>query len=182
MRRLSGLALVVILTGVFTSCGSANGATSLTSPPKSESGSPITIQISLDDSEVMGGTPIKGQAVLNNRGSATVTVKQCAVDGWLVVGLTNKQIQFDPTMPLVACPPSIKLAPGKNRFPVRVVTTYEACLDIGDQSVADEPPCVSGGGLPSLPPGNYKTKVVTYGLPARTPMPRSIRVVLTAKH
>ena len=45
----------------------------------------------------------------------------------------NKRIPFDPAMPVIACPPSIRLRPGPNRFPIVVVTTYQVCLQPGGQ-------------------------------------------------
>ena len=163
-------------------CGT-NGGGKISSAP-STSGiatSPISIRINLKRNRVRAGTLIKGQAIITNRSNMPVTVQQCAADGWLLVGLANERIQFDPAVSLVACAPSIKLLPGKNRFPIKVMTTYQECLQPGGQSLIYVPPCVNGNQLPSLPSGTYQTKVVTYGLPTGTPAPASVMVKVAAK-
>src|ERR1019366_1365904 len=113
-----------------------------------------------------------------NTTSKAITVQQCAADGWLLVGLTNRHVAFNPAMPLVTCAPTIRLKPGVNRFPVTVATTYQECLGPGGQSTTYVPPC-AGTGEPPLPAGTYGTKIITYGLPTSTPAPRSIKVTLT---
>ena len=143
---------------------------------------PITIHIKLDQTRVVAGTPIKGTAVLINNGSKAMLVQQCATDGWLAVGLANKQIQFSPGFALVACPPSVVLTPGPNRFPVKVSTSYESCLQPGGRSAIFIPKCVprrvSTDPLPPLPAGRYSTKVVTMGLPTNTAISNSVVVTL----
>jgi hypothetical protein len=142
----------------------------------------VTIRISLDQTHVAAGTPIKGTAVLTNNGSKTMPVQQCATDGWLAVGLANKAIPYSPGFALVACPPSVVLLPGPNRFPVKVSTTYGSCLQPGGQSVIFIPKCVpntvSANPLPPLPAGRYVTKVVTMGLPSNTAISKSVVVTL----
>ena len=126
-----------------------------------------------------GGTSIEGEAIVTNTTSRSVLVQQCAADGWLFVGLVNGKVSFYPTSPLIACSPSIQLHPGRNRFPITVATTYQECLQPGGKSTTYVPPCVHTSGLPSLPTGNYTTKVVAVGLPARTSTPRPIMITVT---
>jgi hypothetical protein len=140
---------------------------------------PVEIHVRLDQTRVVGGLAIEGEATLTNTTSKAILVRQCAADGWLFVGLTNRTIPFDPAMPLIACPPSIRLHPGPNRFPVTVMTTYQECAQTGGRSTTSVPPCVNGSGPPPLPVGTYTTKVVTYGLPAGTPAPHPITIEVT---
>jgi hypothetical protein len=166
---------------VIKQCGTNGGGTISSVPSTSgTSTSPISIKIDLNHRSAKAGTPINGQAIITNQSNMPVTVEQCAVDGWLLVGLANKRIQFDPAMPLVACAPTIKLLPGKNRFPIKVMTTYQECLQPGGQSVTYVPPCTNGNQLPPLPRGTYQTKVVMYGLPAGTAAPASVTVKVAA--
>ena len=174
--------MAVVVAGLLTGCGTANGANPGPTALQSASTSyPISVKLILPRSKVATGTPILGHAVLTDRGSTAVTVEQCAIDGWVFVGLANGHIPFDPAVSAVACRPSVKLVPGKNRFPIRISTTYQSCLQASGQSVIHVPLCTDGNSLPPLPPGTYETKVVTFGLPPGAAMPRSIRVTLTAK-
>jgi hypothetical protein len=166
------LTAAAVLT--LTACGSNSAG-------QAKPTSPVTIHIKLDHTRVTAGMSIGGQAVLTNYTSKPITVEQCAADGWLAVGLVNKQIQFNPAYLLIACQPSIRLMPGFNRFPVTVITTYQQCQQPGAQSTTYVHPCIGSSGLPPLPAGTYKTKVVTVGLASST-MPRSIEVTVTVPH
>ena len=170
-RWLWLLPAVGMMTGL-SGCGTASAA-------RSAPVAPVEIHVRLDQTRVVQGTPIRGQAVLTNTTSKSLLVHQCAADGWLLVGLTDGKVPFNPATALVACPPSIRLQPGANRFPITVATTYQECLQPGGQSTTYVPPCSHVYGLPPLPAGVYTTKAVTYGLPAKTAIPRPIMVTVT---
>ena len=139
----------------------------------------VTIEITLAHTRVTAGTTINGEAVLTNTTSGTIIVQSCAADGWFEVGLVSHQITFDPANPLVACPPSIRLLPGANRFPLSVATTYQGCTEPGGSPATDSPPCATRG-PPALPAGSYTTKIVACGLPAGTSTPRPVSVTLVS--
>jgi hypothetical protein len=170
MRRSLWLLPALGVVGL-SGCGSASTVRSIPTAP-------VEIHISLDQTRVDGGTALRGQATLTNSTSKSVLVQQCALDGWLFVGLTNRKFSFNPGSPLIACAPSIRLHPGSNRFPITVATTYQECVQPGGQSTTYAPPCVHAK-PPPLPAGSYTTKVVTYGLPARTSTSRPIKVTVT---
>jgi hypothetical protein len=134
--------------------------------PKSRAS--VTVHISLASQRVVSGTPIKGTAILTNTTKKPITVETCAANGWLEVGLVNRTISFNPAFTLIGCAPSIVLHPGANRFAVKVLTTYQSCLQSGGQSTSYTPRCLptSSGSdrLPPLPAGRYSTKTVTVGL------------------
>ena len=90
-----------------------------TSTGQSTPAAPVEIHISLDQTRVVGGTSIKGQASLTNTTSKTILVQQCAADGWLQVGLMNRRIPFDPAMPLIACPSVDPTPPRSQSVPNR---------------------------------------------------------------
>jgi hypothetical protein len=69
----------------------------------------------------------------------------------------------------------LAIAPGTNRLPVKVITTYLACQQHG-VSVSGEPSCLSSG-PPPLPAGNYDAVLVGAGL--ALPEPRPVPVTLT---
>jgi hypothetical protein len=169
------LATLTVATTLTPSAAGASGS------PKGETAkSPITIRVTLDQTRVVAGVPIKGTAVLTNTGHKRVLVQQCAIDGWLEVGLANKATPFSPGFFEVECRPSVVLAPGPNRFPVTVLTTYLSCLQPGGQSEVFVPKCLStdqtGSSTtpPPLPVGRYSTKVVTVGLPRHTASSNSV--------
>ena len=175
-RLTRGLAIVGASTGlVLSACGSSTATTAVGRPAPSPT--QVTIRVTLADTRVTAGTAIKGEAVLINTTSKTVTVESCAADGWLEVGLVNRQITFEPANPAIACQPSVRLLPGLNRFPFSVLTSYQGCTQAGGSSSTNEPLCIATG-LPALPAGEYITKVITSGLPAGTRSPRTISVTL----
>ena len=148
-------------------------------PTPSAARAPVTIRLHLDQTEVVPGTAIRGVATLTNNTRRTITVETCAADGWVDVGLSNQHIGFEPAYMGVACAPTVHLAPGPNRFPVAVATTYGACTQSATYATSQEPAC-SSNGLPPLPAGIYTPKVVAIGLPAGTYVAVPTTVVLSS--
>jgi PASTA domain len=145
----------------------------------------IKVHLSLTKHQVVAGQPIKGTVVLINTGAKERTVNTCAEDGWLAVGLSGDVNSYPFGSFEVKCAPSVRLAPGANRFPVTVLTTYVECTQPqpGDSSVTPDPICtVSDGhvGPPPLPAGRYSTKIHLVGLSGMTQTPNRVVVVLEA--
>jgi hypothetical protein len=117
--------------------------------------------------------------VLTNTTKHRIVVNQCAINGWLAVGLENNVIPYDAYFSEVACAPTVYLRPGTNRFHVTVSTRYPGCttntLQVLPQSM---PPCTATGALPALPAGRYSTTVDIMGLTNLTQTPRPVRVTL----
>lgn len=157
-------------TTILVGCGGVAGASG-------SSSAAIKVRVALHHSRVVAGQPIKGTVVLTNTTSRQITVESCAQNGWLQVGLQGRGYTYQASSTLIACPPSIRLAPGANRFPVTVLTTYESCLQPGGESVASLPSCTSTG-PPPLPAGRYSTTVFIMGLPHMTEAHRAITVTL----
>ena len=145
----------------------------------------IKVHLSLAQHRVVAGQPIKGTVVLINTTTKERTVNTCAKDGWLAVGLSGHVNSYPFGSFEVKCAPSVRLAPGANRFPVTVLTTYAECSQPqpGDSSVTPEPICtVSDGhvGPPLLPAGRYSTEVHLVGLGGLTNTPNRVVVHLEA--
>ncbi len=176
MRRFSeGSAARALLLLVVATC-----ALLVLMPSGSSNASPkvpLSIRILLSQTRVTTGQTIKGFAVITNNTSKSITVEDCALDGWLDVGLANKTIAYNPASPSVACLPTVHLHPGVNGFPIKVSTRFQSCG--GTPTTVNNPPCTAEG-TPSLPVGRYTTKVVTSGLPASTPAPSPVSVTLVA--
>jgi hypothetical protein len=160
---LVGIALLVGWGGVAGASGSSSA--------------PIKVRVALHHSRVVAGQPIKGTVTLTNTTSRQITVESCAQNGWLQVGLKGRGYTYQSSSTLIACPPSIRLAPGANRFPVTVLTTYESCLQPGGESVTSLPACTTTV-PPPLPAGRYSTTVFLMGLPHMTEAPRPMTVTL----
>lgn len=146
---------------------------------------PIGAHLTLTTHRAIAGEPIKGTVVLTNTTQHEITVDTCATDGWLAVGLSGRVNSYPFASFLVRCAPSIRLAPGANRFPVRVATTYVGCTQPqpGGTPPAVTPTCVIADGHPSPPPlpaGRYVTKLHLVGLTGLTQAPNRIVVTLEA--
>jgi hypothetical protein len=152
------LTVALLLVSVFGSASMASASGK----------SPVSILVHLNATTARAGHPIHGTATLLNAGSKTILVEACAYDGWLFVGLTNKNVPYDPAVAAVACNATVKLKPGANRFAISVSTDYDVCSGNGGT-----PPC---GRLPS---GTYHVAVTTLGLPKGTSFGSHIRVTLT---
>ena len=139
---------------------------------------PVTIQISLTRERVGAGTSISGTATVTNLTSRPILVNACANDGWLFVGIVNHFVTFDPPVATAYCAPSVRLAPGPNRFPITVRTTYLSCTNRGPQEPG--PRCTPKG-PPPLPDGYYDTKAIIYGLPKGTAPPDAVAVTVLPK-
>ncbi len=130
---------------------------------------PLTIRLELAGNRIRAGRQIHGEALIDNTTGRKITVKACAADGWLIVGLTNSHVRFDSVSPGIACNPSVQLKPGLNSFPVTISTSYIACTQKSHPTV--QLPLCTSSGMPPLPPGRYVTEVVTAGLPAGSQVP-----------
>lgn len=161
-KKRIALTMAFVLFSISSGVSAASAATK----------SPVSIHFSLTTSKVKAGVPIKGIVIITNASSKTLMVESCASNGWLWVGLANKTTPFTPAAATVSCNASIKLRPGANRFPVKVMTVYQVFAGCGT------PNCTTTG-APSLPKGIYHTDVITLGLPKGTPTLTHLRVTLT---
>jgi hypothetical protein len=157
-------ATVVSLVLVLSSGGS-NAASGTTKP--------IQVRISLHHTRVVAGHSVLGTVTLTNTTMRRISVESCALNRWLQVGLKGDGYAYRASSSMIACPPSIWLAPGANRFPVTVSTTYDRCLTFRKESVTISPPCT----VP-LPAQKYSTTIFIVGLAHKTGPPRTATVTL----
>ena len=125
----------------------------------------LTLQLKMAAQVVSQGKQLSGTLVILNKTSSNVYLSSdCnfpAVYGQLV----NTRV---PARSFVSggvlCGGSrTKIKPGSNVFPVTFLTTYFAC---GGDAPIDGERCNSGGSLPFLPTGTYRTSITVNGLPA----------------
>jgi hypothetical protein len=141
----------------------------------SAAASPISIRLVLRHTTVFAGHVLNGDAIITNHSTKTVVVEACVENGWLDVGLSNTSYTYSPTTVMVICPPTIRLRPGVNHFPIAVSTKYQVCT----KSTPDTniPKCARNG-MPNLPKGQYHTSVILNGLPKNTRDPSNIKVTI----
>jgi hypothetical protein len=167
------------LLGVFAACGCVAGAAAAGGSPSH----PVQVRVVLAQHRAVAGYPIKGTVILTNTTARPITVDTCADNGWLAVGLSGKVDSFPFTHTLVGCAPKVRLAPGDNRFPVTVITTYAGCTQpqpAGGSSPTLSMPTCTVAGSPPLPAGIYSTKFDLVGLPGLTQPANRVVVYLTA--
>jgi hypothetical protein len=141
------------------------------------SSAPLKVALTLTKQRVVAGRPIKGTVVLTNTTKKEITVNTCAADGWLITGLSGHGSSYPRYRSAVACPPSVRLVPGTNRFPVTILTTYPTCSTTGSSTVR-ETICTAAGAPPPLPAGRYSAGVSLYGLDGLTRAPHRVVVTL----
>lgn len=131
----------------------------------------------LDRTTVRAGGVIRGRWIFTDTTSSSVPVDACAEDIWDGVWLASTAvpaISGEPGTPEVACSPRVTLAPGVNRFPVTVRTSYPICSRAAGTGGTGTPTCDPATGRPPpLPPGRYTTRFLIRGMPSgfREPSP-----------
>ena len=168
MARHRALGFLGVTALLLAGCGAATETAPL------PAGTKVEVSLQLSTTSVVIGDPVHTTVTMKNLTRRPITVKGCAANGWLHVGLENRAIRFSPGSLLMACAPTIKLAPGANDFPVTISTSYSQCTS-SSSVTASLPACTVRGGPPFLPAGRYTTKVVVTGLPAATVLaPRQV--------
>ena len=175
MRRgtLVGLAMSAFTLASFTATAAAGGLPSR----------PIKVRVTLVQHRAVAGQAILGTVVLTNTTPRAITVGTCATDGWLAVGLSGRVDSYPFGHFMVGCAPTVRLAPGANRFSVTVITTYAGCVQpepAGGSSPTPLVPWCALAGLPPLPGGRYVTKVDLVGLSGLTQRPNRVVLRLTS--
>jgi hypothetical protein len=147
---------------------------------------PVKVHLTLAAHRVVAGHPIEGTVVLTNISDREIAVNTCAIDGWLAVGLSGRDISPSFFHPAVGCDPSVRLAPGSHRFHVTVSTSYTTCTGAepaGNAPSPSFPNCTVSNGKqtpPPLPAGKYSTVVQLVGLDGETQPPNRVVVTLSA--
>lgn len=147
---------------------------------------PIRVSVVLPVHHVVAGRLLKATVVLRNTTTKPIIVQQCAIDGWLAVGLTGKVDSYPFGHEAVGCGATVKIKPGANRFPIHITTSYAACTGAspaGNRPNAISPNCVLEAGRqspPPLPAGSYTTKVDIVGLDGLTGPAPPVRVRISA--
>jgi hypothetical protein len=177
ITAMRGLRAAVLLSLIALSISLVMTTVAAGSPAR-----PIEVKVDLSHHRVVAGHSIKGTVVLTNTTKKPITVNTCAANGWLNVGLKGPAYTDLPINALIACAPTVRLAPGINRFPVSVITTYSGCVEpqpSGPSTATKSTPICTVDGPPPLPAGSYSTEVAIVGLTGLTRRPNRLAVRLT---
>jgi hypothetical protein len=179
MKRLA-LTLVLLLSACSSATRHNSSAPTTRAPrpnpsPTTEPSGAGTIVVHLDlpsDTMTAGGS-MSGTITIDNNTGTPVEVG-CRFFG---VDLGNDKIKSEPVWPAVACVSDTKIPTGRSTFPVTVPATYSGCDPNDDWGANRLPRCPPGGGMPPLPPGEYRATFIQRDTHFPAPPPRLIHVV-----
>ena len=130
--------------------------------------SAITLRLVLPERTVPDGSSMRAHIVVTNTYTRPVSLGFTCPGQEFEVGLTNAHVPFTYISDLVACF-GLHFNPGRTTVPVTISTSYHVCGAKGTVRCTKK-------GMPLLPPGTYKTKVLTQGFPAGTKSPAPVSV------
>ncbi|MGB8197701.1 MAG: hypothetical protein WCF25_11920 [Acidimicrobiales bacterium] len=149
--------------------------------PSNATNTPVSVQVQLNTTNIRAGHSIHGTAIITNASSKSIYVAEWSCIQWLLVGLANKKIAYDPAVAIAACAHSHTLNPGVTRVPITVSTKYDACGGGSQKGTVAVPRCTKVGkelALPALPKGKYHVVVIALGLTV-APYHSQLRVTLS---
>lgn len=167
IARMNFFAICLCLTSVVFGVASS-GATD-------NENAKISIRLSLSETVASIGESIPGIVTITNRSRRPILIHACASDGWLLVGLSDSEIHFQPVFLTIGCTPSIYLEVGVNKFPVELSTLYQHCSQSSKETSV---PRCSKTGMPHLPKGHYRASVYFQGLPKGVSSPKTQSISL----
>jgi hypothetical protein len=186
-RRPSGAITLAALVGVLMCAGCASepvdpdrgGSTNRAAKISHGGSAQITARVVLDETTAPAdGKPIHGYLEVTNASGEPLAIPS-ACNGVLAVGLTNKQVGFDPGFTEMSCAAG-HLPVGKSRTRIQVATTYDECHQGVRADGSRTPRCLGPDHnvMPPLAPGRYVTKAVFTGVRPDIPAPHAIAVTL----
>jgi hypothetical protein len=148
-----------------------------TMTPRTPAVGPISSHIELSRRSVNAGETIAATLVVDNRTGRAVRLvdgRGCAAK--IAIALGNEKIppQVSFFKNCGGSPTVIRV--GESRLPFTVRSTYSGCAT-GPGAIA-VPTCLPSGGLPPLPPGEYRATLVDSStqLPSPPPIPVEVQV------
>jgi hypothetical protein len=133
----------------------------------------LTDRIILKSSRSTAGKPIPGTLLVVNHTAASINLTKTCQPSY-AVALTNSKYAPRVAFATVCSSAPFVIAPGTNRFPISITTTYLACQQ-SQSSSSDLPTCIKSG-APPLPSGTYDAVLIGDGL--ALPRPQPVPVVL----
>jgi|GEM_PF-2244810 hypothetical protein len=185
--RVGASAVLIAVVGAVSACGSTP-ATSSSRPPTTTV--PVALaslglvpanphlkdRIELATSSVRAGTPVDAVLMVTSRASTSINLTKTCRPQFAVVlarGASVYRIAFAQ----VCSSEPFTIAPGVNRIPSAVLTTYPSCGPPSGRPPTGGPACVHGG-PPPLPAGSYRAVLQGSGdlaLPEPSPVTVTLR-------
>jgi hypothetical protein len=178
------------VAGVLAACAPSQAQTSVPAAPSghvpaASKGPPtglalrgLTDRLVLSRTRVAAGTPIAGVLVVTYRGDTPVNLNRGCRPQY-AVALTRRGLPPRVGFPADCGVAPFIIKPGQNRLPVTVATTYSACTQAAGQATSAVPACGHGRQvMPPLPPGRYRTVLLSTGFPFPAPAP--VQVTLSS--
>lgn len=186
-QRFPALGVLAAVALALSACNQGQSAGPTTSHPSPTTTAPplpggyglipagrgLSDRIVLNSTRIASGRPIGGALIVVNHGAVPINLTKTCRPNFVVV-LTSSTYTPQVAWPSDCAVGPFTIAPGTNRFPVQVTTTYLGCHQSGPPSTV--PRCLSSG-PPSLPAGNYDAVLVGNGL--ALPKPQPVAVTLT---
>lgn len=189
--RFAALAVVpvavVLAVVLVVTVGRGGRSSSVAVGPLAPTGSvPVTATVTLEHRAVTAGTWLRGQVVVDNH--TTGTLELCPSMSFITAGVTSSSGLWTGYAPLTGGCHTVRLKPGKQRFPLKVATTASACsrssAETATPTGATAPtatiPTCPATGMPPLAAGRYRVVVHLAGLPAGSRQPAAVPIRLLA--
>ena len=149
----------------FTESAPAVSDSLSTVPPVS--GGTLTARIELTAHTLAAGSTMPATVIVENSG-AEFQVSTCG--DYFAVVLANKSVpQSGPPRP--QCLEAMTIPNGTSSYPITISASHTLCDEISGKGY----PCLPDGGMPPLPPGEYRTILVEASSP---PVPISVDPVV----
>ena len=149
MRRIAIAALLVAVGVPLTAQGASADIARATGVVTASKGWVVTLSIA--KTSLRSGSSMAATITVDNKTGHAVKFVGCPGDQVFAVGLGNAKVPYQGISSSVACLSTLHR--GANVFHERVYATYQVCG--GSTNL----PCPSGGGMPGLPTGRYRTVV-----------------------
>lgn len=121
----------------------------------------VLVDLELEATTVEAGGSLAGQVVVSNDTGVAIDIGYCGAE--FAVGLENDEV--DQQLGFDACLQQGQLLPGSSAFDVEISASYGSCVAVGPEDPLPDGmvECLPGGGVPPLPPGEYRTRLYPPG-------------------
>ena len=165
MRRTAA-----VLALVLAACGGDAPESQSRGRPARPTSAPVSARVVLSARTVAAGGSLTGRVIVTNRTGEPVEGVGCR--NIFQVALRSNEVK--PEVAWLLCAETLSIPPGRSTYPVTVAASHLTCSSTPSSEI---PQCLPGGGLPPLPPGDYRA--VLFQNPELVPTPDPVEVRVT---